>query len=326
MTTDKKAEDQVVVETEKETDKVEVEVVDARPPADRREPIKEQDKIGADKEIDAELEALKDRGAKRIQELKHQIHDQRRLKETAEREREAAVRYAASMREHYVTLQKQAQQAEQLAVEQAKAKAKAEAEAAKRDYKQAYELGDSEKVADATQRIARAGAEEAAYQAYQPRQLEEPPQQDPRQQIPDQRYNDWVRKNDWFRMAQTANGPVPANEESSVAYARHLYLIGKHGADYPTRDPDAYYQEIDRHMAAVFPDKFSGEEDPEEERPAQKQPRARHTSAQIVAPATRSAGDGRPRKVTLTQDQVAIAKRLNIPLEEYAREVLKLEQ
>jgi hypothetical protein len=326
MNTDKKLEtpaettDDVVVTTEKEkkAGDLEIEVVDPRPPQDRREPLKDQDKVGADKEIDAELESLKDRGAKRIQELKHQIHDQRRLKESAEREREAAVRYAASMREQYVLLQKQAAVSEQMAVEQAKARAKAEAEAAKRDYKTAYEMGDAEKVADATSRMAKAGAEEANYQAYQPRPVEEPPQHDPRKAIPDQRYNEWTRKNTWFGMQ---NGR-PVNDESAVAYAKHLQLIGKHGDDFPLRDPDGYYKEIDRHMAASFPDKFDTEDD---EPKVEKSRRERQPPAQIVAGASRST-DGRPRKVTLTQDQVAIAKRLNIPLEEYAREVLNLEQ
>lgn len=328
MTTDKKLETlaaasddsvEAGVENAKPAGTIEIEVVDPRPPADRREPLKEQDKIGADKEIDAELEGLKDRGAKRIQELKHQIHDQRRLKETAEREREAAVRYAASVREQYVSLQKQAAVAEQIAVEQARARAKAEADSAKRDYKTAYELGDAERVADATSRMARAGAEEANYQSYQPRQIEEPPQHDPRRAIPDQRYNEWTRKNTWFGLRDGR----PINDESAVAYAKHLQLTAKNGDDYPVRDPDSYYAEIDRHMAATYPDKFKTDAE-DDDRP-EKSRRERHPPAQIVAPASRSS-DGRPRKVTLTQDQVAIAKRLNIPLEDYAREVLNLEQ
>jgi hypothetical protein len=298
-------------------DNVEIEVIDPRAPQDRREPIKEQDKVGADKDIDKELEGLKTQGAKRIQELKHQVHDQRRLKEAAEREREAAVRFASSVRERLMEERKRSAEIEKVAYEQALAKARAELESAKRDHKQAYEVGDADKIADATTRMARAAQDEQRFQYAQPAPVEAPPEfrQDPRQQIPDQRALEWARKNEWFKMENGA----PANPESAVAYSIHVALV-QQGID-PTAADGKYYQELDRRLKAVYPEKFAGNEEDQEPQPV-KAKTPRQPSTPVVAPATRSAPG--PKKVTLTQDEVALAKRLNVPLEEFAKHKLMI--
>lgn len=294
---------------------VEVEIVDPRPADDQRDPIKDQAAVGKDKDIDKELEELNAKGAKRIQELKHQVHDQRRLKESAEREREAAVRYAAAMREKYTQVQKRAADIEKIAYEQALAKARAELETAKRDHKSAYETGDADKIADATQRMARASNDEQRYStAYVP-EPEPPPEfrGDPRQQIPDQRALEWARKNTWFAMKDG----TPANPESAVAYSIHTALV-QQGID-PNAQDGKYYQELDRRLKAVYPEKFAGAEEEADEAPptpAKARPPAGKPAA-VVAPATRG-GPG-PKRITLTQDEVNLARKLNVPLEEFAR-------
>lgn len=297
-------------------DKLDIEVIDERPPEDRREPIKDQSTIGADEEIDAELDKLNKQGAKRIQQLKHQVHDQRRLKEAAEREREAAVRYAAQMRERYVQVQKRAAEVERIAYEQALVRARAELEAAKRDHRSAYETGDADKIAEATTRMARAAQDEQRYSNIQVPDPEPVPEfQDPRQQIPDQRAMEWMRKNPWFSMA----GGRPANPESATAYSIHVALV-QEGID--PRAPDGrYYQELDRRLRAVYPDKFAKEEDDESE-PSAKPARPSSAGKQVVAPAQRGAPG--PKKVTLTQSEVDLAKKLGVPLDEFARQKILL--
>ena len=309
----------------KEEASIEVEVVDARPPADRREPLKDQDKVGEDKEIDKELEGLKTQGAKRIQELKHQVHDQRRLKETAEREREAAVRYAAAMRDRYTDVQRRSGEIEKAAYAAAEGRAKAELETAKRDHKVAYEAADADKIADATARIARAAGDEQRFAYAQPMQPEPPPQPDPRSVIPDQRALDWARRNSWFAMRNGA----PANPESAVAYSIHVALMQQGIDPGGEATADKYYQELDRRLHAVYPEKFAKPEDEDTPTEAETPPKGRADNGArrpqaIVAPANR--GGPAPKKVTLTQDQVAIAKRLGVSLEDYARHALMLER
>lgn len=302
-------------DVEMKPEDVEVEVVDVRDPEDRREPLKDQASVGKDKDIDKELEDLNAKGAKRIQELKHQVHDQRRLKEAAEREREAAVRYASQVRESLLAERRRAAEIEKIAYEQAMAKAKAELEAAKRDHKLAYESGDADKVADAATRIAKAATDEQRFAYAQPREPEAPPEfrPDPRQNIPDQRAIEWARKNAWFKMEPGSDGrPVPANAESATAYSIHVALVGE-GID-PSAPDTKYYQELDRRLRAVYPEKFqASEEDDAQLKP--KKPAVRQPA--VVAPANR--GGPAPKRVQLTQDEVNLAKKLNVPIEEFAR-------
>ena len=114
----------------------------------------------------------------------------------------------------------------------------------------------------------------------------------------------WAAKNSWFGKDRLMTG---------MAYGLHEELTAS--GIHPQRDAAKYYGEINQQMRKRFPDYGWGDSEG-------KEPRQR-TSANIVAPVTRTSSGG--KKVSLTQTQVAIAKRLNIPLAEYAKQVSVLE-
>ena len=113
----------------------------------------------------------------------------------------------------------------------------------------------------------------------------------------DPKATQWQKDNPWFGAD---------DEMTSFALGYHQKLV-KEGVD---PQSDDYYEKINSRMRQIFPDQF-GEEGPERV----AEPRRR---ASVVAPVTRSVA---PKKITLTKTQVALAKRLNVPLEEYARQV-----
>ena len=121
---------------------------------------------------------------------------------------------------------------------------------------------------------------------------------------PDDAAVSWASKNSWFGKDRLMTG---------MAYGLHEELISS--GIHPQRDAAKYYGEINQQMRKRFPDYGWGDSEG-------KEPRQR-TSTNIVAPVTRTSSGG--KKVSLTQTQVAIAKRLNIPLAEYAKQVAVLE-
>lgn len=304
-------------------EKVIVDVVNDTPLQDQGRPkLKDDSQVGADKEGDAELEAVSDSVKKRIAELKFQAHDQRRKREEAERQREEAVKFAAMQREQYINLQKRAHAGEVAFVETAKDKLKIELESAERAYKEAYEAGDAERIAEATKRMSRANAQAVQFEGIQPREPDPPPNLPLRQVMPDERAVDWVRKNSWF---QLENG-APKNSETAIALGIHANLLAANGADFPERDPDTYYRELNRRVRAALPERYQAD-NPEHERDdqtAQAAATGTRPPATIVASASRSQAGTGPRRVQLTASQVALCERLNIPLEEFAKELLKV--
>jgi hypothetical protein len=96
---------------------------------------------------------------------------------------------------------------------------------------------------------------------------------------------------------------------TSLALGLHNKLVKEKGQEYA--QTEEYYETIDTRMRQLFPENFEGEEIQEVEKPKKRQ-------SNVVAPATRSTS---PKKVTLSQTQVNIAKRLGVPLELYAKQV-----
>ena len=175
---------------------------------------------------------------------------------------------------------------------------------AKRQYKEAYEEGDPDALIDAQEALttAKIRADKVANFKSAPLQKEETPVQIPQQPIETQEVRDeqavsWAEKNSWF-----------GSDDEMTAFALGLdSKLKKEGVD-PTSD--TYYEKIDSRMRQVFPDQF--DEEPES---------TKRKSSNVVAPATRSTS---PKKVTLNQSQVAIAKRLGISLEDYAKQAAEL--
>ena len=189
------------------------------------------------------------------------------------------------------------------------------AEAAKANLKKAIEDNDTEGQVAAQEQLAQAKADAARLSTMKVAQQNDektyaPPTQQQQQQQQqyeapaqiDTRAEEWASENEWFGSNEVMTG---------AAMALHNRLVTQEGFD-PTSDE--YYNEINSRMRTEFPQKFSNGKAPEEKKTETKQP------VQTVASAVRKTKSGR-RVVKLTPSQVAIAKRLNVPLEEYAKHV-----
>jgi hypothetical protein len=285
-------------------DEIAVEIVDDTPPKDRgRKPSEPPPEV-----TDEELGEYSEKVRKRIQHFSKGYHDERRAKEAALREREELERLAAQLVEENKKLKGTVTKNQEALLEQAKKSVAAELEQAKTKFKQAYDSGDSDAVVTAQENLTavKLKADRIANFKIPPLQ-EETSDVQTKQTAPapkaDERAMEWAKANTWFGKD---------DEMTSYALGLHNKLV-KEKVD-PTSD--RYYEMIDSRMRELFPDRF---EDGDAEPAAKPRPK----KASVVAPATRSVA---PKKITLTNTQVAYAKKFNIPLEEYARQVAKLER
>ena len=287
---------EVEQEEEKEIE-VEVEVVDDTPKADRgREASKPPEDL-----TDDELEDYSDKVRKRIQHFSKGYHDERRAKEASQRERQEMEAFAKTLVDENNKLKGSVEKNQAALLEQAKKNSAIEVLSAKRAYKRAYEAGDADKLLDAQDKLTTAKIKSDKLGDFEPESLQqaEIPVQIPPEALiqPDTKASDWASENSWF-----------GSDDEMTAYAMgvHSKLV-KQGVDTTSDD---YYETINARMRNTFPEEF-GETEELEERPSKRQ-------SNVVAPATRSTA---PRKVRLTQTQVAIAKKLGVPLDLYAKKV-----
>jgi hypothetical protein len=307
-------------------EKLEIEVVDDTPQEDRgrkkmKSPPKEEDEAD-------EVTNYNEKVQRRMDELKRAWHDERRAKERAAREQQAAVDYAKKVADENKRLLKQLQEGEKTLIEQAKGKADAILRTAKKSLQEAQESGDSEKVAEAMAEITRSTMEKESWDKYTPQYTEaaveeaynrltalqdenkEVNYQQPVQQAapPDEKALAWYNKNTWFG----------ADEEmTAFAYGLHQKLVND-GIDPRS---DKYYERIDARLRQVFPDKFESDSGADEEDAPRQEPVKRvekRQQATVVSPATRTTPS---KKIVLTKSQVAIARRLGVPLDVYAKQV-----
>jgi hypothetical protein len=289
---------EVEAEEEKEIEvEVEVEVVDDTPKADRgRKASKPPEDL-----TDDELEDYSDKVRKRIQHFSKGYHDERRAKEASQRERQEMEAFAKTLVDENNKLKGSVEKNQAALLEQAKKNSAIEVLSAKRAYKRAYEAGDADKLLDAQDKLTNAKIKADKLGDFEPETLQQAeipvqiPQEAPIQ--PDTKASDWASENSWF-----------GSDDEMTAYAMgvHSKLV-KQGVDTTSDD---YYETINSRMRNTFPEEF-GEIEELEERPSKRQ-------SNVVAPATRSTA---PRKVRLTQTQVAIAKKLGVPLDLYAKKV-----
>lgn len=281
-------------ESKDDSREVEVEVVDDTPKADRNRKASEP----PEDVTDDELEDYSDKVRKRIQHFSKGYHDERRAKEEAHRQSQELERVTQQLMEENKKLKGNVNKNQTALLDQAKKNASIESENAKRDYKAAYESGDSDAVLDAQDKLtnAKLKSERLANFKLPPLQeTETPVPKEVEQTAPvqvDTRAADWQKANSWFG---------PDDEMTSLALGLHNKLV-RQGV---SPQSDEYYESIDTRMRQVFPDNFEDAE-----------PKRKKT--QVVAPATRSTS---PRKVTLTRTQVQIAKRLGLTPEQYAKQV-----
>ena len=278
----------------------EIEVVDDTPEQDQnRKPLDEPVNEATDDELSKYDEGVQ----KRIKKLSHGYHDERRAKEAALREREEALKFAQQIVEENKKLKANLGKNTELLVDNAKHSAELELEQARKKYKEAYDAGDADQLVAAQEDLtsAKLKVERLSNMRRAPLQEAETPVNIPKfapEPQVDPKALAWQRQNQWFGRDE---------EMTSFALGLHEKLV-KNGVD-PTSDE--YYERLNGRLKQVFPENFSDGVEKQEEKP-------KRTSSNVVAPASRSVA---PKKITLTQTQVALAKKLKIPLDLYARKV-----
>jgi hypothetical protein len=278
----------------------EIEIVDDTPEVDRnRKPMAEEPAEVTDEELskyDASVQS-------RIKHFSKGYHEERRAKESAQREREEAVRLAKQVVEENKKLKGSLHEGQSALLEQAKQVAANEMEKARASFKQAYEAGDPDALMEAQENMtsARIKSDRVANFRPSPIQITEDSvqtSQQPQQADMDPQLRDWTAKNPWF-----------GAKKGMTAYA-----VGLHDdvvAEGYTAGSAKYYERIDAEMRERFADEFESANTADA--PTQR------TRSNVVSPATRSTA---PKKVVLTKSQVDLAKRLGVPLELYARQVI----
>jgi hypothetical protein len=287
-------------------DDFEVEVVDDTPEEDRgRKPME----TPPEEPTDEELATYSKRDRNRIREFTKGYHEERRAKEAALREREEAIRLAQSYFEENKRLKGTVHTSNNALIEQAKIAIAQELNEAKRKYKQAYEEGDPDALVAAQEELTSVKLKAERVNNFKPKPIEAEeekfvPAAQPTQAPPvDWKAEKWRDENkDWFGVDREMTG---------FAFAVHDKLVNEERLD-PTSDE--YYKRLNGRLRQVFADRFESDE------PADA-PTQRPAKSNVVASATRSVA---PKKIMLTQSEVNIAKRLGVPLEQYAREVARL--
>jgi hypothetical protein len=284
----------------------EVEVEDDTPPQDRgRTPS--QPEFVEELEKD-ELDEYSEQAKKKIAGFRKIYHDERREKEAAQREQQEALDLAKRLLEENRALKGKVINSERVALDSYMTSADREMEMAKKEYKEAYDAGDSEKLVEAQEKMtaakikadrAQSISEQRALQKEEPEvQIQQPRQQSVR----DSKAETWRENNSWFGQD---------DEMTSLALGLHEKLVKEHGMAYATTNE--YYKRIDETMRKRFPENFESIE--EDEKPV-----TRTKPSTVVAPASRSTSS---KKIRLTTSQQAIAKKLGLTNEQYARELIK---
>ncbi len=276
-----------------EEEKVEVEQVEEKPVETKTEETK-------DEKAD-ELKTYSDGVQKRIAKLTRKMRE-------AERQKEEALAFAQSVKTERDSLQSRFVKADKSYVSEFETRVKSNMDAARSALRTAIEAGDVDAQVKAQEQMATLNADAvrlASLKSQQeepkeekqvnvsPSQAEQPVRSDPKAEA-------WASKNSWF-----------GNDTAMTytAFDMHKTLVETEGYD---PQSDEYYEEIDKRLRVEFPNKFDKVADNTTERAK---------PAQTVASARRPANTGRRKTVKLTPSQVAIAKRLGVPLEEYAKQL-----
>ena len=242
--------------------------------------------------------------SKNVQDRIRKITQKYRKEES---ERKAAIEYAEAVQKQNKELKERLESLDQSYVGEFGTRIDSQIQAAKAAYQKAYDEGNADEMFEAQKNLSKLALDQAQLEQSKKqmekraKQAEEAPQQPvqaPQQQAePDPKAEAWAEKNDWFGTDQ----PM-----TYAAFGVHRQLIEDEGFDPRS---DEYYKELDRRIRTEFPHKFSD---------TQKSSSPRVASADSSASRAPSKGK---RKVKLTPSQIAIAKRLNVPLEEYAKYV-----
>jgi hypothetical protein len=292
-------------------EKIEIEIVDDRPEEDQKNAQPLPEEIVKDIEND-DLEQYSKEAKQRLLQMKKLINDERREKEQALREQQEAIRVAQSLVEETKKLRGRLTEGEKVYVSNAKEGAERQLELARIAYKEAYDSGDSDKVVDAQEKLTEAKFKVHEVESYRPQYDESAlqtaenevkiPEQSQQPQRLDSKTQSWLDKNSWYGVD---------DDMSFLAMGIHRRLE----RDGVTTGSDQYWNAIDTEMRKRFPEKFAGDNNSETKDSVKK-------PSTVVAPATRSTS---PKKIRLTQTQLALAKKFKLSPEQYALELTKLE-
>jgi hypothetical protein len=280
-------------------EKIEVQQEEEKPAVEVKEEKVEEKKPKIETKKD-ELEEYSENVKKRIAKLTHKIRE-------AERQREEAINFAHSVKKEKEQIESRLSRTDQRYISEFESRIKSSLDNAKVALKSAINAGDIDAQVSAQQQIAELTLEAARLGAIKftqqdvvkekevtitPQQTNQTPQTDPKAE-------EWATKNNWF------------GNDSAMTYTAfdlHKKLVEEEGFDPRS---DEYYAEIDKRIRLEFPHKFVIKEDTSTE--------STNKPVQNVASAKRPSQTGRKKTVRLTPSQVAIAKRLGVPLEEYAK-------
>ena len=301
-------------ETVVDEDPLDIEIVDDVPEEDRKNATPMPKEIVEQLDQD-DLEAYSGEAKQKLLQMKKVYNDERRAKEAALREQQEAIRVAQQLVEENKRLKGRLTTGEQALVSNYKESSERELEIARRNFKEAYDSGDADLLAEAQEKLIEAKQRVQKVQEYKPEFTEEALQTaETDVQIPqtqarlDPKTQAWLDRNPWYGtdddMSYLAMGVHRRLEREGV-------VLGS----------DHYFNVIDKEMRQRFPEKFQDEVEaaPEEEVKPSKQ----STPRPAVAPATRSTSS---KKIKLTTSQLALAKKFNLTPEQYARELLKTQE
>jgi hypothetical protein len=307
-----KAEEEFSISVEGDDDDVKIEIKDDTPPEDQYvEPLSEAVKEELEKAD--ESKDYSHNVKTKFKQYKKAWHDERRSKEAAYREQQEALQIAQNILEENKRLKGMLQTGEKELISTYQSSAEMEMDQARRNFKEAYDSGESDKLLDAQQEMMKAQLKLDKTKNFKPTvQIEEnnvqTTQKQPAQQQMDPKVSAWVSKNKWF---------VDPGKRGMRRYAEgvHEDLEDRYGKAFI--GTNEYFQGIDKEVRKRFPEEFASVQDNDEDETPQ-----RTKSSTVVAPAKRSTA---PKKIVLSKTQVGLAKKFGLTPEQYARELMKLE-
>ena len=296
---------------------IELEIEDDTPEKDRnkeaipKEMVDKFDAADDEEELDEKAQAL------RLKQYKKVYHDERRAKEAAFREQQEAVSLAKRVMEENKKLREQYSAGEKTYIETVQSQADLQVQVAQRAYKEALESGDPDRIVEAQTALNDAGYRVHKAKDFRPSTLQAEENdvqiQEVEQQRPkiDPKTQSWLDQNPWYGTKKAM---------SSYAVGIHEELLDEYGQT--VVGTDQYFRRIDRTMRDKFPEYFDTLEDKAEPNEEVQKPAPKAKPSTVVAPATRSTAS---KQVKLKTSQQAIAKKLGLTPEQYARELMKLE-
>ena len=296
---------------------IELEIEDDTPEKDRgkeaipKEMVDKFDAADDEEELDEKAQAL------RLKQYKKVYHDERRAKEAAFREQQEAVSLAKRVMEENKKLREQYSAGEKTYIETVQSQADLQVQVAQRAYKEALESGDPDRIVEAQTALNDAGYRVHKAKDFRPSTLQaeenDVQMQEVEQQRPkiDPKTKSWLDQNPWYGTKKAM---------SSYAVGIHEELLDEYGQT--VVGTDQYFRRIDRTMRDKFPEYFDTLEDKAEPNEEVQKPAPKAKPSTVVAPATRSTAS---KQVKLKTSQQAIAKKLGLTPEQYARELMKLE-